>query len=416
MGDQSSDGDVTQGVPRWVRIATSYGVLLAAALNANLPGLMTATGAPGAVIQGLAYLPLFSAAVAAGRSPFERGPLRALAMLVALMGLSVAWTNHPLDGAVRLSAIATTLAWAALFARWPSLLGDALHAGLVCCVIGELASLAGVSFIPAPNSSFALFILFVAAVRWGRPEPGTHVVLRAARSLAMLGLLALTFLSSFRAPTIAAGLVLLALAPRTREARLTLVAAAVLGALFFAQHERDRAPSYSRRVEREDLVARYESISEDRLSGRTDIWEGVFDAMREGPAWLAVGCGVGDVDYIVAAANPMILSYNIRGDRVLSTHNLALEVLVANGVPGLLLLLWLVGELAVRLGRRALDLGMFAGAIVLSASNVTLLDVGGGTACVALLCVRLSGPSLAPGLMARFVGSWRPTPTLPAHR
>ena len=45
--------------------------------------------------------------------------------------------------------------------------------------------------------------------------------------------------------------------------------------------------------------------------------------------------------------------------------------------------------LAARLGDHSLDAGLLACMIVMSGSNVPLIDTGGGVLCVALICTHL---------------------------
>lgn len=375
--------------PVGLRVLAVYGVLLTAGLQGNLPPLMRATGAPGSVLMVLAYLPLYVAAARAGAAPFRAGPLRGLALLVAALAPSLLWSDHPLDGAIKFAAIGTAVAWAALLSSWPGLVADVVRAGLVCCAASAVGTATGLSFLPAGNSSFSLAVLFAAGIRWRATAPTDRLAARAGRSFALVALVGLVFLSTFRAPTFGALLVLGFLALRSREARVALAVAAVAGAVFFSVEGPKRAPSYTATVERSDLVGRYESISDDRLSGRGDIWEGILADAATSPRWLFIGGGPGDVDFIVAAANPGVMSFNQRGDRVLSPHNLFLEVLIGAGIPGALALLWWLGSLAARLGSHPLDAGLLACMVVMSGSNVPLLDIGGGALCVALLCSHL---------------------------
>lgn len=372
-----------------LRALAVYGVLLSAVLQVNLPPLMRATGAPGSALMATAFLPLYLTAARVGVAPFRQGPLRALAVLIASLTPSLLWSEHPLDGAIKFAAMGTAVAWASILTRWPGLLLDVLRTGLAYCVVGTAAAAAGVPFLPQPSSSFALFVLFAAVIRWRAVSGGDRIMLRAGRSFALVALVALVFVSTFRAPTIGALLVVGFFAVRSREARVALVVASLAAATFFSVQSPKRAPSYTATVERDDLVGRYESISDDRFSGRGDIWEGIFEEAREGPRWLFVGGGLGDVDFIVAAANPHVMSFNMRGERVLSPHNLALEVLVAAGVPGLLALLGVLLALAVRLGQHTLDVGLLACMVVMSGSNVPIIDTSGGVLCVALLCAHL---------------------------
>lgn len=375
----------------WMRLLAVYGVLLSAVLQSNLPDLMQATRAPGSALMAVAFVPLYLAAARNGFGPFRQGAVRALGVLVAVLVPSLIWSEHPLDCAIKFAAVVTVLAWASLLATWPALLGDALYTGIAYCVVGSVA--AAVTDLPvlkAPSSSFALFVLFAAAIRWRSVGGGDRVVVRIGRAAVLAGLVGLVFASTFRAPTIGAVLVLAFLAVRSTEARAALVVISIAGGLFFSVESPRRAPSYTRDVARDDLVGRYETISEDRLSGRSDIWEGIRDRTMEAPEWIFVGGGLGDVDFIVADANPQIMSLNGRGERVLSPHNQAIEMFVAAGIPGLLVLLWFVGVLAVRLGDHPVDTGMMLCTVVMSASNVPLIDTSGGGLCVALICVHFA--------------------------
>ncbi|MDO9021970.1 MAG: O-antigen ligase family protein [Deltaproteobacteria bacterium] len=372
-----------------LRALTVYGVLLALGLQGNLPSLMRGTGAPGAVLMVLAHLPLYVAAARLGVAPFRDGPVRALAALVAALVPSLLWSEHPLDGAIKLAAIGTAIAWAALLSAWPGLVADVVRAGLAGCAASAVGAAAGLGFLPVPSSSFSLSVLFAAGIHWRATASAERLAARAGRSFALVALIGLVFMSTFRAPTIGALLVLGFFALRSREARVALAIAAIAGAVFFSVEGPRRAPSYAATVERNDLVGRYESISDDRLSGRGDIWAGILADASTSPRWLFVGGGLGDVDFIVAAANPGVMSFNLRGERVLSPHNLFLEVLIGAGIPGALALLWWLGSLASRLGSHPLDAGLLACTVVMCGSNVPLLDIGGGALFVALLCAHL---------------------------
>jgi hypothetical protein len=398
--------------PVWARALAVYGVLLSAVLQANLPDIMQATGAPGSALMALAFVPLYLGAARIGLGPFRHGAVRALAVLVAVLTPSLLWSEHPLDSAIKFAAVGTVLAWAALLAAWPRLIDDALHAGLAYCAVGAAVAAAGAALpvLKAPSSSFALFVLFAAAIRWRAAPLGERVVVRVGRAAALAGLVGLVFASTFRAPTIGALLIVAFLAARSTEARAALVVIALAGGVFFTVESPRRAPSYTHDVARDDLVGRYETISEDRFSGRSDIWEGIREQAAEAPRWLFVGGGLGDVDFIVADANPQVMSFNGRGERVLSPHNQAIEIFVVAGIPGVLVLLWFIGVLAVRLGEHPVDAGLMLCTLVMSASNVPLIDTSGGGLCVALICVhfgqiepfwrRSLNPVFAPGASA----------------
>ena len=390
VGSRAADAptDVAGAATRGIRALAIYGMLVTGGLQSNLPWLMDATGLPGAVIVGVAFLPVYALAVHAGFASFRSGPLRALLALVALVAMSTAWSEHATDGFVKTAAMATALGWGAILTRWPELLRTVLSTGIAYALVGEAASAAGVQQIPPPNSSFLVVVVLAAAMQWRMVRGTDRLLLRALRTLTLVALLALVFLSSFRAPTIGAVLVVVGLAVRSREARFALVIAALAGGVYFTVMEPAQAPSYARTVERDDLVGRYEAISSDGLSGRADIWDGVLAHVREHPSSLIVGGGLGDVDFVVANANPRLGAINRRGERVLHSHNLALEILIAAGVPGFAMLLWLVASLLARLGTDAVDWGVLGCAVVLSGSNVPLIDPAGGTLLVAMLCVQ----------------------------
>ena len=189
-------------------------------------------------------------------------------------------------------------------------------------------------------------------------------------------ILAVIIRSTFRAVSFAAFGVLLWGFARMWEGRLALVLAFVMGGVYVA-YAPEPEPSYSRDVARDDYVNRFRTVDEDRFSGRSDIWEGVWADIKTTPPWLLTGLGYGDIDVHVARLNPQIHAVNRRGTRALHTHNQFLDVLLATGIPGVVLLVIVVVLCLRRSSLRDPTMVYGAGLALVGTANVLLTDASG---------------------------------------
>lgn len=380
--------DVDVARPWWVRAAVIWSVLVTAVLNTFLPDLMAATGRRGTEFLLVAVIPLYAAAFAMGRRAWF-GPLqRPVLLIVALLTASLAAGEHTTDGIVKVFVTVSTLAWTALLLGDRENLRVAARWGTAACLLVGGISLAGVSSLPRPSHLLALAALFARLLL---AETDTRPRARTADVLIDLGLLGVVFLSTFRAATLAAALALAFAAREQKTARWTLVIAAFCALPLFMLTPAQE-PSYSAAVARDDWRSRYGGIGDDRLSGRADIWANVWDDIADGPAWLLTGRGAGDVDIYVARVNPGFAARLIGDERGLHTHNTFLELLIATGVSSLVPMAWLLGLAASRARRRGAQVGVTAGVLVVSLSNVPLMDWTGGTLMMAVWAWAIARP------------------------
>lgn len=368
---------------RWQRFATAYGVVVTAALYPYLPDLMQVTGLKGGILTAGFLAPMLLTGALQARALLDRRVLPLVALVVHLIA-SVTWSEHSLDGAIKSFSAATTLAWAAMFLSQPTLVGVALRWTFRYCALASALNVVGVTAVPMPSYLVALFGLFGLLHRnFERLDaPAAHVELASVAEGALY--LGVVFFSTFRAPTLGALTGVLLTSGRLRESRALFVAAVVAGALFFTFAPRGEA-NYAGEIHRHDLVGRYTSAGDDRLSGRQDIWTGVIDDIKTTPAWLPFGNGIGDVDYYVAAVNRDISMTAARGEPALSPHNLFLEVFLALGLAGLVPLGWAVATVLRNATLDGPDGALAVGVLSVSLANVTLLDSAGGTLCIGLL-------------------------------
>lgn len=386
---------VTVGPPRWARGAVALSVLAAGLLNPVLPELMAATGRRGTEFIAVALVPLFAVSLRRGAGSWLRDELRPLLLITAMLALSLLVGDFLTDGAVKVFVTLSGVAWAVVVLDEPHALGLIARWGTWLCLGGLAVSLASRGALAPPSHLLALAVLYARLLR-DEPPPPTP---RAADVLGDVGLVAMVFLSTFRAATLAAGVALLAASWTSRRARwvLGLCAALAIPALALGGAAAQE-PSYANVVARDDWQARYTGLGDDRLSGRADIWENVWRDVADGPAWLLTGRGTGDVDFYVARVNP---TYNAqrRGDeRAVHTHNTVLELVLGAGVGTLIPLLWLVGLAARRSRRTAALAGCSAGVLVVSLSNVPMMDWTGGTILGAVWLWGLARGSRAQGI------------------
>lgn len=369
---------VARAPARWPAIALFVSLVAAAALNPLLPALMSASGRPGTEFIALALVPLFGLAARSGA--WGRAVLRPMLLMTVILAASLMVGSHTKDGAVKVFVTLSGVMWAAValgdgrplerIARW----------GAGVCVIFGAASIALGDELPRPSHLLALAVLAARMIleeaRSPRPPRPTEVLV----DVALVGLI---FLSTFRAATLAAGIVLAAAAFRLARARWALLVCA-LCALPVLVAPSIREPTYSSAVARDDWQGRYGSLGEDRLSGRADIWENVWRDVRDGPSWLLTGHGAGDVDLYVARVNPMYHAHLRDDERAVHTHNTALEMFLSAGVLGLLPVVWIVALAVSRARRVGVQLGCSLGVLVVSMSNVPTMDWTGGTLLIAV--------------------------------
>jgi hypothetical protein len=379
------------GPPRWVRAAVALSVLTAGLLNLALPDLMTLSGRRGTEFIAVALIPLFAVSLRRGVGAWLRDDLRPLLGITAMLALSLLVGEFLTDGVVKVFVTLSGVAWAVVVLDEPHALGLIARWGTWLCLVGLALSLASRGALSPPSHLLALAVLYARLLR---DEDAPAPTPRALDVLGDLALVAMVFLSTFRAATLAAALALLAASSVSRRARwvLGLCAALAIPALALAG-DASQEPSYANVVARDDWQARYTGLGDDRLSGRADIWENVWRDVADGPAWLLTGRGTGDVDFYVARVNP---TYNAqrRGDeRAVHTHNTVLELVLGAGVGTLIPLLWLVA-LAARRSRRSWVLaGCSAGVMVVSLSNVPMMDWTGGTILGAVWLWGLARPA-----------------------
>jgi O-antigen ligase len=170
---------------------------------------------------------------------------------------------------------------------------------------------------------------------------------------------------------------LLAAVPKSFRAG-TLAVVFAFAALGVALAGPQAQGGYTRDVDRGDLRARFETLSEDRLSRRADIWEALADDASEGATWVYVGVGLGDLDHYLGALCPTLAQRGRDGRSTLHSHNTLLEVWLGLGLPGLLCLAWCILSLARRLRWGSPEAGLGVAMLVISSGNVTLFDLTGG--------------------------------------
>ncbi len=368
----------------WRVAVVAWGVAVSLVSGALLQPLMRATGLLGAVLLLILYSPLI---LVAGLSPWRsvlRGPALPLVGLVVHLVLSGLWSRHVIDAMARSFNISTVVVWLVIFLRDPGLLGVVQRVTLWFAGPMIVARIAGGPDFPLPSGWLLFLVMYRTAAQTGASRPGLGVQWGwVGLVLAVMG----AFVgSTFRTPVMAGALGLGLLALRCTSAKVALVLGLVVGGLAMSIVPRTSAPSYSDEVERGDLVARYETIGTDRLSGRQDIWQEVLERAAENPDWVVHGVGVGDTDYEIAECNPRVVMLS-RGERVLHSHNVALELFVTLGVPGLLWLAVIVIVLA-RHTRWTSPSGAFCAAVASTGiADVVFLDVGGGTIALAAVVV-----------------------------
>ncbi|MBL8602649.1 MAG: O-antigen ligase family protein [Myxococcales bacterium] len=369
--------------PRWLRICVGLAAGLSIVGTQYLGPLMEATGLLGGWLTLLMFSPLYAAALGSLRRELWRGSGRWLLLLVGLLMARALTGAHLVDGINKGFSLATLVAWAAVLEARPSLMGLVAKVGATVTVAAFLGHLAAPATIEMPKGWLALF----AVMYFWHPSaprlPGGGRLVRVGLAFFVLGIFVA---STFRTPVFAmlAGLVLVAL--REREARFVLVLGGLVAFFAMALAPQTREVSYGREVNREDLMARYNEVGNDRMSGRVDFWENALTLMHERPATWVVGVGPSEVDYFMAEANPTVYS-EARGERAVHTHNTLLELVLGLGLVGPLVFVGWVLSLVGRFRWASAEMGLLVAILASSMADVVLVDLTGGTFCYAALLV-----------------------------
>lgn len=374
-------GDPGGEMPRWARAAVFASLALTFWTYGLVELLMERTGLPGTLLTFATHLPLHAAA-ALGITRVRMSPALAwMAALCAALSASSFLGEYVWDGLLRCTAMPTALSWAVVFAAWPSELPRTFRWCLGLSALMLMLEALNKELFPRPSFMLAFLTLglYVHLRVTGRLSPKM-----VSWGMVLLPLiLAVIIRSTFRAASFAAMGVLLWGFTRMWEGRVALVLAVALGGAYVATAPAAE-PSYSRDVARDDYVNRFRTVDEDRFSGRGDIWEGLWADVKTQPRWLLTGLGYGDIDVHVAEVNPQLHAVNRRGTRAIHTHNQVLDVLLATGLPGTLLLLAVVAACARRSSLRDPTLAYGLGLALVGTANVLLTDASGSTAALGL--------------------------------
>ncbi len=369
--------------PRWVRVALVWSLAATFGMGTFAADFMQATGLQGTWWMVASVLPLYVVA-AHGWRRVETNEVFSLAALLcaALVGSSFLG-EHTSHGLLRSVAVPGVFAWAVAFAAWPRMqLPLARWGVLFWCITLALNTADRTRF----NTNNILAYLVMGLYASARARGDVTEREAAWWSAALPLMVFLVVRSTFRAASLAAMGLLLAMSIWRREARFGLVLAA-LGAALYTSQAGEAEPTYSRMVDRSDYVGRFRTMHEDNLSGRMDIWEGVLSDVQDLPDWLWIGHGFGDVDIYVARVNPYIPALVVDGVRYLHSHNQLLDILVATGVPGVLLLVVLVVAVARRVQLRDASAAYAAGLALVGSANGMVAEGSGSTAAIGLLLV-----------------------------
>lgn len=377
----ASAADPAGPMPRWARWCVFVSLTLIFWTYGIVALLMARTSLPGTLFTVLTHVPLHVAAIYGITRVRMTPPLAWTAVLCVVLSLSSFEGEYVWDGLLRCTAMPTVLSWAVVFAAWPSERRAIFRGCLALSGLWLALEAVDPELFPRPSFMLAFLALGLYVDLRDRGELSPRMVRWGA--VLLPAILAVVIRSTFRAVSFAALGVLLWGFARMWEGRLALLLTVVLGGVYVAQAP-EPEPSYSRDVARDDYVNRFRTVDEDRFSGRTDIWEGVWADIRTTPPWLLHGLGYGDIDVHVARVNPHIHAVNRRGTRALHTHNQLLDVLLGTGIPGVILLLIVVVECLRRSSWRNPTLAYGAGLALVGTANVLLTDASGSTAALGL--------------------------------
>ncbi len=368
-----------------------YAVLLSTVQGTFIQDMMAATGLPGTLIDGVFWAPVLVFAARYGRVVVQ-GAALPWTVLIAYVSLSTLWSDQTLDALAKTLSMTTVVAWVALLSARPACLPTMVKTTLAVCVVSFAANLAGVT-VMHPGDYFATMVALFGHLALRERSPTDTRISAAAFRMGLYGLLmAMVVLSTFRAAMIATAVGFLWCSRRSQPALIAAVLLAVAAGAYLAAAP-PREQHYDGQIERSDLRGRLETMDEDRLSGREDIWENVLADVRTTPPWLLYGEGVGDVDMYVGWLNRDFAGVGRDGVRVEHTHNLLLEVLIATGIPGLVLLAWAFMDSLRRL-RSDARAGVAMAAFIVCNAGVPIYDrAGGGTMFMGLLLVLLAAPA-----------------------
>jgi hypothetical protein len=132
---------------------------------------------------------------------------------------------------------------------------------------------------------------------------------------------------------------------------------------------------------REDVLGRFSSARVDNLSMRLELWDRILKSTND-VGWPPIyGVGIGDVDSEIWNRTYLVVGpQDSSGIKKSHSHNTFVEIYFGMGIPGALVLIWLLGEhlwVLIR-ARRAELLGIYIGYYLVAMANVPICDSRGG--------------------------------------
>jgi hypothetical protein len=376
------------------RIVALSAVLAIVTDRVWITDLMRSFGVTGAVVNLVTFSPLLLLAARHWRQLLQRESASLVAVTLYAVS-TAAWSSHHIDSAARSESLIIMLAFLACFRASPVFVRTVASAATV-----------GAVFVPAyvigsggswVDSRSGLPLLALAASLYVQ----RRVTWRA------IPLVAAAVLTTIRANIIAALAGILVTLLRSRRGTFAVLAVVIAGSV--AVNVVDPGGGYRpHKVEREDIVGRFQTIEDDRASNRIDLWSAVIqDASRRDPfsREMLIGWGIGDVCYHVGRVFPLEAVVTRDNEGMASAHNTILELCLTGGLLMVPLVLWMLVDL-VRYAR-ADDRTMSILLVVLpiALAGEILMSMGGNSALAALLFATLRrpdpAPSTAPGRQRR---------------
>jgi hypothetical protein len=299
--------------------------------------------------------------------------------------MTALWSGHPTDIAVKMLHISVMLGMLACFRG----------SSVFLRTIGAASTVASV-FIPAyvigsghpwvdTRTWLPLLALAISVHVSKRPGWSTGPLLMAAA------------LTTLRAAILGAAAGVSVAWIRSWWGRAVLVGAILCGSVaWMGTSDAEYRPPRTAEVSRQDVVGRLETVEEDGASHRFELWQAIAqDALRRDPmSWeLLVGWGLGDVNYHIADVFPDIADYR-NEEPTASSHNTLIELILIGGLGMVPLVLWMIVD-AVRFARLSdMTLSIVVIAAFAAGANELLMDLGGGSALLALTFGTLTAPAL----------------------
>lgn len=344
-------------IPRWTTWVPAYALIAAGVPLRIYEALGDVVGVSTGLVYVVAQLPALFAGLRLLRLLAPDRLIGLLLVAVGLSGLSLAWSGVDVApyGVEVFLGLVLVLAWSVIVAVDPDAIRRLAWTGFVIVLVSLPVAVLNLFSAESAQVPFAVqyphlshpvgvygewiptytvvSVALFSRMLWDAARGSSGGRFATLFYLACLGLLAA---SSYRSVTLGAAAALAYWGMKGRG--LARLAGVALCAVLLVGIPLALAGTYTSASEQSstDILARYQSIGADQLSGRLITWEATIDELRQDPAQMLVGVGLSAAPRYVTRANSSSLKDAAEGT-ILSSDNTLLEMWLAMGIVGLAL-------------------------------------------------------------------------------